>query len=147
MLMSVVKRIEKRGKSRTKMQEARRYSPGGVHSSIRKELPYPMIFERAEGAYVWDVDGNRYIDYNAAFAATILGYAHPRVDQAVFESSHKLNLVGLGSNEYEIALAKKIIDNPVTQITFYSSCKFLCESSALPGTDRSNHRQCKKQHQ
>jgi glutamate-1-semialdehyde 2,1-aminomutase len=70
-----------------------------------------MIFERAEGAYVWDVDGNRYIDYNAAFAAAILGYAHPRVDQAVFELSHKLNLVGLGSNEYEIALAKKIVEH------------------------------------
>ena len=109
--MATVKRIEERGKSKVRMEEARRYSPGGVHSSIRKELPYPMIFERAEGAYVWDVDGNRYIDYNAAFAANLLGYAHPRIDRAVFESAHKLNLVGLGSNEHEIALAKKIVEH------------------------------------
>ena len=109
--MSKVGIIQERSKSRAKMEEARRYSPGGVHSSIRKELPFPMVFERAEGAYVWDIDGNRYIDYNAAFAAAILGYAHPRVDQEVCESTHKLNLVGLGSNEYEIALAKKIVEH------------------------------------
>ena len=109
--MSRVGIIKERGKSQARMEEARRYSPGGVHSSIRKELPFPMVFERAEGAYVWDIDGNRYIDYNAAFAAAILGYAHPRVDKEVFESAHKLNLVGLGSNEYEIALAKKIVEH------------------------------------
>lgn len=103
--------IRERAKSLARMEEARRYSPGGVHSSIRKELPFPMVFERAEGAYIWDVDGNRYIDYNAAFAAAILGYAHPRVDQAVCESTHKLNLIGLGSNEHEITLAKKIVEH------------------------------------
>ncbi|MBN1314223.1 MAG: aspartate aminotransferase family protein [Anaerolineales bacterium] len=108
--MSKIEAIKERSRSLSRMEEARRYSPGGVHSSIRKELPFPMVFERAEGATIWDVDGNRYIDYNAAFAAAILGYAHPRVDQQVFESSHKLNLIGLGSNEYEIELAKKIVE-------------------------------------
>ena len=81
--------------SKAKMEEARRYSPGGLHSHIRRELPYEMAFKRAEGAYLWDLDGNRYIDYNAAFAATILGHCHPAVDRKVAEAVRELDLVGL----------------------------------------------------
>ena len=44
-----------------------RYIPGGVVSSVRRVEP-EIAFARGEGAYIWDVDGNRYIDYHAAFA-------------------------------------------------------------------------------
>ena len=110
-MTATVTKIQDRSQSRAQMEEARRYSPGGVHSSIRRELPFDMAFKRAEGAYVWDVDGNRYIDYNAAFAAIILGHAHPKVDRAVAEAVHELDLVGLGSSEYEIAVARKIVEH------------------------------------
>jgi len=99
------------GKSVELMQKARRYSPGGVHSHIRSYLTADIVLERAEGAYLWDVDGNRYIDYNAAFAATILGHCHAAVDEAVIKGIRRLDLTGLGSNESEIALAEKVVEH------------------------------------
>lgn len=57
--------------------------PGGVHSSSRFRLPHPLYFSRAEGAYVWDVDGNRYLDCNMGNGALILGHGHPAVKAAV----------------------------------------------------------------
>ncbi|MDQ3821706.1 MAG: aminotransferase class III-fold pyridoxal phosphate-dependent enzyme, partial [Actinomycetota bacterium] len=45
--------------------------------------PYPVFAERASGAYVWDVDGNVYVDYMLGFGSVILGHADPRVAEAV----------------------------------------------------------------
>jgi len=108
----VTANTQSRDHSRSKalMEEARRYSPGGIHSSIRK-MPLDTVFERAEGAYMWDVDGNRYVDYNAAFAAIILGHAYPRIDQAVTDAVQKLDLVSIGTTEHEIALNRKIVEH------------------------------------
>ena len=105
--------------SQALMETARKYSPGGVHSAIRAAVP--LVFERAEGAYVWDADGNRYIDFHAAFAATMLGHAHPRVDAAVAEAVHKLDLMGLGTSEYEIAMARKIVEH-VASVDMVAIC-------------------------
>ena len=107
------------GRSQVLMHEARKYSPGGVHSGIRAAVP--LVFERAEGAYVWDVDGNRYIDFHGAFAATILGHAHPRVDAAVAQGVRKLDLMGLGTSEYEIAMARKIVEH-VASVDMVAIC-------------------------
>jgi len=63
-----------------------RVIPGGVNSSIRAFKAVggtPYIVERAEGAYVWDVEGNRYIDLVQSYGAIILGHAHPAVTAAV----------------------------------------------------------------
>jgi glutamate-1-semialdehyde 2,1-aminomutase len=46
---------------------------------------YPAYVSRAEGAYVWDVDGNRYIDFNLGYGPVVLGHAHPVVNAAVIE--------------------------------------------------------------
>jgi 4-aminobutyrate aminotransferase/(S)-3-amino-2-methylpropionate transaminase len=54
-------------------------------------LPTPPIFwERARGANVWDVDGNRYVDLTAGLGVTAVGHAHPRVVDAVAEQSERL---------------------------------------------------------
>lgn len=97
--------------SRALAEEACRYSPGGLHSHIRRELPFKIAFNRAKGAYIWDLEGNRYIDYNAAFAATILGYKNPAVDKKVTEAVCDLDLIGLGTAEHEIALARKVVEH------------------------------------
>ncbi|MEY2415555.1 MAG: glutamate-semialdehyde -aminomutase [Ilumatobacteraceae bacterium] len=60
--------------------------PGGVNSSIRAFKAVggtPYIVERAEGAYVWDVEGRRYIDLVQSYGAIILGHAHPAITAAV----------------------------------------------------------------
>ena len=91
------------------MDEARRYTPGGVHSSIRA-VSFDLVFDRAEGAYLWDVENNRFIDYSAGFAAVILGHVDPGVDQAVVETMRGLGLVGMGTNRHEVALSRKIVE-------------------------------------
>jgi glutamate-1-semialdehyde 2,1-aminomutase len=57
--------------------------PGGTHSNSRLRSPHPLYLERAEGAYVWDVDGNRYLDCMMGNGAIMLGHAHPGVAAAV----------------------------------------------------------------
>ncbi len=50
---------------------------------------YPFVIERGEGCYVWDVDGNRYLDLNAGIAVVSAGHAHPRIVRAVQEQAAK----------------------------------------------------------
>ncbi|WP_308636455.1 aspartate aminotransferase family protein [Paenibacillus silvisoli] len=88
-------------------EEAKLYSPGGVHTSIRNVEPH-LVFTRAEGAYVFDADGNRYIDYQAAFGPFILGHNHPYVNGKVIEALGRTDLYGVGTTDLEIELAKKI---------------------------------------
>src|SRR5258706_8402712 len=57
--------------------------------------PEPIFWERASGANVWDVDGNRYVDLGAAFGVANVGHAHPRVVRAVAEQAAAL-LHGMG---------------------------------------------------
>lgn len=58
-------------------------------------VPPPVFWERARGANVWDVDGNRYVDLTAAFGVANAGHAHPRVAAAVAEQASRL-LHGMG---------------------------------------------------
>ncbi|MGA0982208.1 MAG: aminotransferase class III-fold pyridoxal phosphate-dependent enzyme, partial [Ilumatobacteraceae bacterium] len=64
--------------------------PGGVNSSIRAFSSVggrPYVVSRAEGARVWDVEGNEYIDLVQSYGAIILGHAHPAVVAAVGEAA------------------------------------------------------------
>ena len=63
------------------------YIPGGVVSMNRKVAP-ELVFLRAAGAYMWDADGKRYLDYHGAFAPFFLGHNHPRVTAAVAQVLH-----------------------------------------------------------
>lgn len=69
---------------------AQRSIPGGVNSPVRAFRSVggaPRFFARAEGAYVWDVDEQRYIDYVGSWGPAILGHAHPEVVRAVQEAA------------------------------------------------------------
>ncbi|MEX2541563.1 MAG: aminotransferase class III-fold pyridoxal phosphate-dependent enzyme, partial [Trueperaceae bacterium] len=96
-----------------KMQELwrrnQKFIAGGVFSLNRTIDPMRM-FERARGAYIWDVDGKRYIDYHAAFAPYFLGHADPDVDQAVIAAvQHSSSLYGAGSTAAEGELAELLV--------------------------------------
>ena len=79
---------------------AREVIPGGVTSSIRAGArPHPLYFERGEGPYLWDVDGNQYVDYALGYGPLILGHAPIVVRDAIaaqlardltFGSQHRL---------------------------------------------------------
>jgi glutamate-1-semialdehyde 2,1-aminomutase len=94
-------------KSKKLFEEARKLTPGGVHSSLRSFDPYPIFISRAEGSKIYDVDGNEYIDYHLAFGPVVLGHCHPAVIAAVKEQLDKGIIYGL-CNELEIEVAKKI---------------------------------------
>lgn len=65
---------------------AKKYMPGGVNSPVRAFRSVglvPVFVERGEGAMVYDIDGNRFIDYVASWGPLILGHAHPEVVEAI----------------------------------------------------------------
>ncbi len=73
-------------KSDELFKKAQNYMPGGVNSPVRafravKKTPF--FVKKAKGAYIFDVDGNKYIDYVCSWGPQILGHAHPRVIEAV----------------------------------------------------------------
>jgi glutamate-1-semialdehyde aminotransferase len=78
--------------------------PGGVNSATRY-IGRPYAFSRSQGQYVWDADGNRYVDYHAAFGAILLGHRDPGVSEAAAKVMDDLDLVGIGTTEIEIELA------------------------------------------
>lgn len=97
-------------KSQAIFEQATRYIPGGVSSANRLTEPN-LVFTRAEGAYIYDAEGRRYIDYHAGFGPPILGHAHPEVNRRVTETLNNMDLVGIGVSEIEIQLAQKIVEH------------------------------------
>src|SRR5437870_10985661 len=69
--------------SRKLFDQAKRLFPNGVTHDLRHLEPFPVYVERAEGAYKWDVDGHRLIDYWSGHGALLLGHGHPEVVEAV----------------------------------------------------------------
>lgn len=90
------------------LQESSEFVPGGLHTAIRIIDP-PLCIRRAQGAYIWDVDDKRYIDYHAAFAPIILGHCYPDVVDRVVETIRTSDLYGVSTTEGELALSKKIV--------------------------------------
>jgi len=88
--------------------EAKRYLVGGVNSPVRAMKPYPFFTARAEGARLYDVDGNSYIDYCLAYGPLILGHAYPKVVEAVKEQLDKGSAYGTPT-ELELEFAKRIV--------------------------------------
>ncbi|MEY4362561.1 MAG: hypothetical protein RL391_1867 [Actinomycetota bacterium] len=64
-------------------QRARKVLPLGVPSSFQAYDPHPVVVRSAEAAYMWDVDGNKYVDYNMGFGALFSGHVHPAVRSAI----------------------------------------------------------------
>ena len=75
-----------RPKSRAAYERARRLLPDGVEHDMRVSRPFPIYVERAAGAYKWDVDGHRYVDYIVGHGALLLGQNHPAVMGPVREA-------------------------------------------------------------
>ncbi len=84
---------------------------GGVASSNRNVEP-AIVFTKAQGAHMWDAEGNRYIDYHAAFAPYLLGHNDPHVNEAVIRSLRDgASLFGSGTTLLEGRLAEFICDS------------------------------------
>ncbi|QYX32507.1 glutamate-1-semialdehyde 2,1-aminomutase [Sphaerospermopsis torques-reginae] len=100
----------------TKSQEiftaAQNLMPGGVSSPVRAFKSVggqPIVFDRVNGAYIWDVDGNKYIDYVGTWGPAICGHAHPEVISALHAALEKGTSFGAPC-VLENVLAEMVID-------------------------------------
>jgi glutamate-1-semialdehyde 2,1-aminomutase len=120
----------------TKSQEifaaAQNLMPGGVSSPVRAFKSVggqPIVFDRVNGAYVWDVDGNKYIDYVGTWGPAICGHAHPEVIAALHTALDKGTSFGAPC-VLENVLAEMVIDAvpSVEMVRFVNSGTEACMS-------------------
>ncbi len=93
-------------------EQAQKHIPGGVNSPVRAFKAVggtPVFFERAEGAYLFDADNKRYIDYVLSWGPMILGHAHPEVIDTVIEKARQGLSFG-APTEIETTLADRVCD-------------------------------------
>lgn len=112
-------------RSRLLFSRAQRSIPGGVNSPVRAFRAVggiPPFISRGQGAYVYDVDGNQYIDYLASWGPLILGHAHPVILRAVKDAAGKGTTFG-ATTEQEVILAEMIRNSipGIEQIRLVSS--------------------------
>lgn len=99
-------------RSQTLFAEARERIPGGVNSPVRAFRSVggdPVFFERANGPYLHDEDGRRYIDYVGSWGPMVLGHAHPEVIEAVVEAAARGLSFG-APTAVETAMARKVCE-------------------------------------
>jgi len=97
-------------KTQSLQKRAQKVIPLGVNSNFRYwgEGMTPYV-DKAKGAYLWDVDGKKYIDYRMAFGPIILGHAYPEVDSKVVEEIQRGVLFAM-TGELEVAVAEMIVE-------------------------------------
>jgi glutamate-1-semialdehyde 2,1-aminomutase len=95
-------------RSATLLANAAKVIPGSVNSG-RRSPGSRLCIAHGDGPHLWDVDGNRYIDYHAAYGPLILGHAHPEIHEHVTRAMSSGVLYGLGVTEAEKALAERLV--------------------------------------
>ena len=120
-------------KSNELFKRAQVVIPGGVNSPVRAFNSVggsPVFIERAEGSYLYDEDGNRYIDYISSWGPMLLGHAHPEIVQAVKDTAEKSTSFG-APTRLEVDIAELICSNVpgVDQIRMVNSGTEACMSA------------------
>lgn len=103
---------------------AEKVIPNGMygHMSVKLHAPRtPQFFSKAKGAYVWDYDGNRYIDYLCAFGPNLLGYGHEEVNAAYVAQLAEID-AGVGPSARMIELAEAYVGQ-ITHADWVMFCK------------------------
>ena len=96
--------------SKERIDEAKSIIPGGVQHNLAFNYPFPIVMTKAEGAKLWDIDGNEYYDLLQAGGPTVLGSNPPAVREKVIELLETCGPSTGLFHEYEYKLAKKISD-------------------------------------
>ena len=101
------KKIIKVAKSQEMFKRALNVIPAGIYGHLGPAegcmIPienYPLYMSKAQGAYIWDLDGNKIIDYMCAYGPNFLGYNDPDVDAAAMEQLKKRELYNFGKRCY-----------------------------------------------
>lgn len=101
--------IARHPKAQEHFEQACRRFPSGVTHDGRFAEPFNIVATHAEGAYKWDVDGNKYIDFITGHGSLILGHNHPEVIAAVSEQLSKGTHLG-ANHPLELAWADKVVE-------------------------------------
>lgn len=114
-------------------KEAQQFLPGGVNSPVRAFKGVggnPVFIQKAKGAYLYDADGNEYIDYINSWGPMILGHAHPDVTAALIEQVEKGTSFGTPT-ELETEIAKLVVESVpgIDMIRFVNSGTEACMSA------------------
>jgi len=99
-------------RSREIFDRSQEYLPGGVNSPVRAFGAVggqPLVIARGEGPYLYDIDGNRYVDYVCSWGPLILGHAHPAVIEAVKRAAERGTSYG-APTEVEKDLAQRVVE-------------------------------------
>jgi glutamate-1-semialdehyde 2,1-aminomutase len=89
-------------------ERAKALIPGGVQHNLAFNYPFPIAIDRAEGAYLWDIDGNRYIDFLQAGGPILLGNNYAPVREKIIDLLQQCGPVTGLFHEYELKLAELI---------------------------------------
>jgi glutamate-1-semialdehyde 2,1-aminomutase len=113
--------------------EAQSLFPGGTPQHRRALIPggSPIFMRRGQGSHIWDVDGNEYIDYALSLGPIVLGYAYPRVNQAVAEAMKEGATFTL-NHPVQNELARRLIECiPSAEMVWYARTGSGATTSAL----------------
>lgn len=88
---------------------ARAFMPGGISHRYRWKVPHPIYVDRAQGAYKWDVEGRRYIDYKMGSASQMLGHCHPDITAALQDQAGRL-LLAADCHPLEVQWARQVCE-------------------------------------
>ena len=120
-------------RSKKLFEEAKKVIPGGVNSPVRAFKSVggsPIFIKEAKGAYLFDEDGNKYIDYISSWGPMIIGHAHPEIINAVENQSRKGTSYGIPT-ELETKMAELVVSLApnVDKIRFVNSGTEACMSA------------------
>jgi len=121
-------------------ERAQAVIPNGMygHQSVML-LPddYPQFFDHAQGAHLWDVDGNRYLDFMCAYGPNLFGYAHPAIDQAYFDRAKRGDTM-TGPGEAMVLLAEAMT-RQVSHADWAMFCKNGTDATTMAMMIARNH--------
>ncbi|MHA1518983.1 MAG: aspartate aminotransferase family protein [Promethearchaeota archaeon] len=109
--------------SKIRAEEMKQYFLGGVEHMNAVQWPYTVVMNKAEGPYLYDLDGNQFIDYLMTSGPCILGHNYPEVRDYVIDVIRENGPATGVMSEYEMMAAKAIVDNykTVDKMRFYQS--------------------------
>jgi glutamate-1-semialdehyde 2,1-aminomutase len=101
--------VDAHPKSGRRHDDARKVMPGGNTRTVIYYPPFPVTIARGEGCFVWDLDGNRYVDFVSEYTAGLYGHSEPAIVAAVQEALAGGIVLG-APNRYEAELARLIVE-------------------------------------
>ncbi len=111
----------KTGKSEGLYEEAGELLPEGIGGSSPSYPPYPFFVERAKGPYMWDVDGNEYLDFNLCWGVLMVGHSHPKMVEGLSSQLEKGTMYGMPHEETYEAAEEIVRRFPVDMVRFTNS--------------------------